>query len=525
MSAAQAMKLDATLLENVLEFAPDAMLIIDAAGTIVYSNQQAGNLFGLSREQLVDQSVDQLLPQRFRDRHSVHRQRFAANGGMRPMGAGLQLYGQRFDGTEFPVEVSLSPLVGGLTAAAIRDVTDRKKVEAELIAARESANSAREAADRANLAKSRFLATASHDLRQPLQALALMNGILRRMNLKEDAGKAVVEQQRAIDTMKRLLNALLDISKLESGAIKPNPEHFALTSLLDELRNEFAAAAADKKLQLQIEPTPCYVYSDASLVEQLLRNLLSNAIKYTRHGSVRLHAAPHQGRVRIEVADTGIGIAADKLPFIFDEFFQVGVNPNTTREGYGLGLAIVKRISDLLAVKLAVQSSPGKGSVFCLELTEGVAPVEEADALASTEVAARNSDASTVLIVEDDERVRRATRLYLEMENYAVISVGSRDEALQHVYDGDDIDIVVSDYHLEKNETGLDVITSLRAALGRDLPAVLVTGDTSGLAGKLPIDSRLKLASKPIDPEELVLLMQSLLDETRMPATAPDRLP
>lgn len=509
------MKLDASLLENVLEFAPDAMLIMDAAGSIIYANRQAGTLFGVDRDRLVNQCVDNLLPERFRARHSSHRQRFAANGDMRPMGAGLQLFGQRASGVEFPVEVSLSPLPGGLTAAAIRDVTDRKRVEAELIGTREAANAARESADRANLAKSRFLATASHDLRQPLQALALMNGMLRRMSLNEHAGKAVLEQQRAIDSMKRLLNALLDISKLESGAIKPLSENFALGSLFDELRNEFAAAAAEKNLQLHIESTPHYVNSDPSLIEQVLRNLLANAIKYTRRGAVGITASQQDGRVRIEVVDSGIGIAADKMPFIFDEFFQVGVNPNTTREGYGLGLAIVQRIANLLAIKLQVHSTPGKGSVFALELSAGCAPTVAEVTHEPSVATGRDNGMSTVLIVEDDERVRNATRLFLEMEKYSVIAAGSRDEALQHVYDGDSFDIVVTDYHLEKNETGLDVVASLRAALGCDLPAVLVTGDTSSVIGKLPPDRHLKLASKPIDPEELLGLMRTLLDESR----------
>jgi protein-histidine pros-kinase len=281
------------LAHSVLNAAPDAMVVIDASGLIRYANRQVSALFGYSHEEIIGQRVELLMPERFQSRHIEHRDRYIDSGRARPMGAGLDLFGRRRDGTEFPVEISLSPIecnAQHLIAAAIRDVTERKRVEAELIVARKTAESAREtadrarevadeareSADRANQGKSRFLATASHDLRQPLQTLALLNGTLRRLVTDADAAEALAQQELAIGAMSRLLNALLDISKLESGAIKPDPTDFMVASLFRELRTDFAHHAASKGLQFQIddECIDC-VHSDPALVEQILRNLVS----------------------------------------------------------------------------------------------------------------------------------------------------------------------------------------------------------------------------------------------------------
>ncbi|MFI4879998.1 MAG: PAS domain-containing sensor histidine kinase, partial [Steroidobacterales bacterium] len=335
------------LARGALDAAPDAMIIIDASGVIRFANRQLSVLFGYPSEAVIGQSVECLMPGRFRERHLAHRRGYVDSVRTRPMGAGLELFGRRQDGSEFPVEISLSPIQYGdelLVAAAIRDVSDRKRAAAELVSARQAAERAREAADRANRSKSRFLATASHDLRQPLQTLSLLNGVLRRAvaAADADAAEALAQQEQAISAMSRLLNALLDISKLESGAVSSEPADFAIGPLLEELRLEFASLAERKGLALQLSPCTACVRSDRSLVEQILRNLLSNAIKYTRQGAVLMrcvHAAP--ASVRIEVIDTGIGIAADQLRYIYDEFYQVGVATNSSREGYGLGLAIV----------------------------------------------------------------------------------------------------------------------------------------------------------------------------------------
>jgi two-component system, sensor histidine kinase len=523
------MRIPPDLARSALDAAPDAMIIIDALGVIRFANRQISALFGYERDEIVGQSIETLLPERFRARHIAHRERYMSNVRVRPMGAGLELFGRRRDGAEFPVEISLSPIedVGGtLVAAAIRDVTDRKRVEAELIVAREAAEAARaiadqaremadqarEIADRANQGKSRFLATASHDLRQPLQTLELLNGTLRRRVTDHHAIDALSQQHQAIGAMSRLLNALLDISKLESGAIRPEPTDFTVAVLFEELRMEFASIAANKGLRLEVEHCNDAVYSDPSLVEQILRNLVSNAVKYTREGWVRLRCLHEETLVRIEVLDTGVGIPADQLPYIYDEFYQVGVSTNSSRDGYGLGLSIVQRLVKLLTLKLDVRSEVGRGSAFSLVLPASSGQMTaQQGSMGSADAGPQQIGEAHVLLVEDNESVRRATCLLLELEGYHVTPVASLSEAVQHVQQSHRVDLLISDYHLGDGETGTQVIAALREILGISLRAVLTTGDTSSAIKQLPRDPYLRITSKPINAEELLQLLRALL--------------
>jgi signal transduction histidine kinase len=415
------------------------------------------------------------------------------------------LFARRRDGSEFPVEISLSPVAAErpLVAAAIRDVTERRRVEAELTAAQEAAN-------RANQAKSRFLATASHDLRQPLQTLALLNGALRRMVTAGDAAEVLTQQEHAVGTMSRLLNALLDISKLESGAVKPELRDFRVASVLETIRRDFRAVAQAKGLDLAVESSEESLHSDPALVEQLLKNLVSNAVKYTQHGRVVVRCRREDATLRIEVLDTGLGIPAAQLAYIYDEFYQVGVPANSSRDGYGLGLSIVQRLAKLLGARLEAMSEVGKGSVFAVLLPLARSAVRDAEPAEARAAAPAAAGGARVLLVEDDASVRDATAMLLRVEGYRVTAVASLADALPAVAKQEP-ELLVTDYHLGNGELGTEVITALRARVGPGLKAILLTGDTSGVIKEMDADSDLRILSKPVNAEELLRLLQALL--------------
>jgi two-component system, sensor histidine kinase len=342
------------LARRVLDAAPDAMVIIDTFGTIWYANRRVSALFGYAHDEIIGESIETLMPERFRAQHVEHRGHFVSNARVRPMGTPIDLYGQRCDGTEFPLEISLSPIEDTgqtLVAAAIRDVTDRRRVEDELVVARDAIEAMRDLADRANQGSKRFLEAASHDLRQPLQTVAHLNDTLRRLLTTPGAVEALAQLEHAIGAVSRLLNALLDIGKLESGAIKPEPTDFTVATLVEELRAEFTGIAANKGLQLEIEACDGSAYSDPAMVEHILRNVISNAIEYTREGRVSLHCLREAAFVRIEVLDTGVGISP--------------------HDGNGLGLSIVQRLAKLLRLEIEVRSEVGRGSAFTIVLPAG----------------------------------------------------------------------------------------------------------------------------------------------------------
>jgi len=245
---------------------------------------------------------------------------------------------------------------------ALRDEFEHLRREAAL----------RDAAEQVSRAKSRFLSTASHDLRQPLQALSLLNGALCRMRLDPEIREAVEQQAAAISTMSRLVHALLDISRIESGTVQPETTDFQVPPLLEALRVEFAGLAMDKGLRLCVESCAVSARTDPILTEQILRNLISNAIKYTHEGGVTVRCTREEGEaVSVEVHDTGIGMAGDQIPHIYEEFYRIEGSGRGAAGGYGLGLTIVSRLVRLLELQLEVRSEPGRGSVFTLRLPAG----------------------------------------------------------------------------------------------------------------------------------------------------------
>jgi PAS domain S-box-containing protein len=482
------MQLSGELAKTLLELSPDATVVVDSAGTIVFANAQVEQAFGYSPAELEGQSVEILLPQQYRDVHAKHRARFATQPQPRGMGGGLALLGLHKRGETFPVEVSLSPVRsrdGLLVVAAIRDATLRRDTERHLV--------------EANRAKSRLLAAASHDLRQPLQTLNLLNRAASRHAGTNAALQGILErQQLSLDTMAALLASALDVSKLDSGAVTVNIAPNPIGAVFDRLRSDFEPQAAEKGLALVVEPTQEGALTDPELLQRLLGNLLANAVRYTHQGTIRLSCQRSGQELAIVVRDTGIGIPPDQTERIFDEFYQV--DHGTQRpEGLGLGLSIVRRLSALLKASISVDSQLGEGTVFTVTLPRA----ELATHTAAATNTATLSAGGRVLVVDDEPAVAHATSLLLELEGFDVRIATCESEALEHAR-AVTPDVIVSDYHLRGGQTGLDVVNAVRDQLHRAVPAIFITGDTSKLAFAQQQLEKISLLCKPMRADDLL---------------------
>jgi protein-histidine pros-kinase len=487
---------------NVLESAPDAMIIIDHFGKITVVNEQTEKMFGYTRRQLLGQEVEMLLPEELRDRHISHRAGFAADPQLRPMGRELELFGRRADGSLFPVEISLSPFTsssGAFISSVIRDVTSRKGMEQDLITARQDA-------ERANKANTAFLAAASHDLRQPVQALALLNGALRRTVSDKLALEMIESQQNSLDAMTNLLNSLLDISRLDAGKVEPEFEDFRVQRLVDRLFSESSRQASQKGLRFEVDTCEeVIIRSDPNLLGEIIQNFVSNAIRYTNTGAIKLACRAGDGELWIDVTDTGIGIDAAQLSEIFDEFHQVR-HPGRETEGFGLGLAIVRRLADLLGHQVTVESAVGEGSTFsvCVPIVakRGARPQQAEDA---DDAVLTNRVTGAIVLIEDDPKVSKAWGLLLQAEGFQVAMVETAKETAALAGEIDKApDLIISDFHLADGSTGIEAVEILRDAFDREIPAFIVTGDTSKLVDEARTVENCIIVNKPVNTDELL---------------------
>jgi protein-histidine pros-kinase len=484
----------------LLESAPDAMIIIDEQSKIAIANGQAEEMFGYKRHEMLGQPVEMLLPERLRKNHVSHRDGFAANPRLRPMGPDLNLLARRKDGSEFPVEISLSPVrsdAGQFVSSVIRDVTERRRMEGEIIAARQEA-------ERANKANSAFLAAASHDLRQPVQALSLLNGALRRTVKDERALEMIDNQEYSLIAMTNLLNSLLDISRLDAGAVSPELEDFPITRLIDRLSDEFARQAQHVGLDFASSSCATVINCDPNLLAEIIQNFVSNAIRYTEKGGVRLDCSERDGFCVITVTDTGIGIEPDQLDEIFREFHQCKV-PGASKEGFGLGLAIVKRLSDLLGLTINVTSEIGKGSSFGVSIPAAnrLVASEEEDIVDDTGI--HEAASGFVVLIEDDVNVANAWGMLLEAEGYSVAMAATATEALALMNTVDETPaLLISDFHLLDGSTGVEAVSAIREFFDEHIPAFIVSGDTSKVVKDARLLDNCTLMCKPIDTNRLL---------------------
>ena len=382
----------------------------------------------------------------------------------------------------------------------------------------------KEVAERASLAKSQFLAAASHDLRQPVHALGLFVSALRAVSGLPTAALRIVDRMEASTlAMGDLFSAILDISRLDAGVVEVRPQVFALQALLDRVCQDFSDEAAGKSIVIRKQLTRAIVFSDPHLVERILRNLVSNAIRHSDRGCVLVGCRKRGKMVRLEVWDTGVGISPENQQKVFQEYLQLQ-NPERDRaRGLGLGLAIVRRLSELLDCELSLRSHVGRGSCFsiCLPLTE-VSPVSSLEA---TEVSHVIAEGALILVIDDEVAVREAMDALLTGWGYSVLTAASGDEALSVLAHGKESPrLIICDYRLRGEENGIEAIRSIQAECKQPIAAVLITGDTAEDRLIEAQASGLVLLHKPVHNSKLRAVIVNSMRVSNLADATPELL-
>ncbi len=514
------------------------VIVTDPSGLILDLNPAAERRLGYRREELAGRAT----PLLFHDRHELAAEaaRLSSELG-EPVPPDFGVFTAlprrgkpyrrewtfiRKDGSHLPLWLEVTALYGrdgallgyaGLSGDSRAHHQARERATADA----QAALRAREEAERANLSKSKFLAAASHDLRQPLQSALLFAAALAPGLTDPRAKRTAANLELSLEALRSLLDRLLDISKLDAGAVQARTVDFPIAKLLEELNATYAPRAAAKGLGWQVDGAPVLVHSDPGLLVRILRNLVENALTYTLDGGVELLCAVEETGLTITVRDSGIGIPEDKLDEIFQEFTQLG-NPERDRnQGLGLGLAIVQRLSRLVGHPVRVRSRFGVGSDFSvtvpLAAPPGAAPCDTAEAPAPDGVAAGNG--RLVLLVEDDALVRAGLVAMVRQWGYQTLDAGcwkEADAALRS--NGRAPDAVIADYRLRDGVTGVSVLRALRDLYDAPIRALLLTGETGILPQAEARSIGCPVLYKPISPA----LLQAALGDLLKPGVRPE---
>lgn len=362
-----------------------------------------------------------------------------------------------------------------------------------------------EEAQQATKAKSKFLAAASHDLRQPLHALSLFVDALKISESAQERASVFHRIDLSLDALKKLFDALLDISRLDAKVVNPEVSHFELSELLNSLNQEYSPAANEKKLKLKLKVHSgnLIVKTDRLLLERILRNLLSNAVRYTNSGGILVSARKRENRILLQVWDTGIGIPPESKNEIFTEFFQLNNTHGDREQGLGLGLAIVERLCQLLQHSLALYSLQGKGSVFniCIPIgdTSLIVANDANNITHSWDLSGR-----CIVVVDDERIILYAMNALLSKWGCQVVVAESLQDAIAELNDNKlTPDLILSDLRLRENVTGIQIINSLRKQFGTSIDGVLITGETSPEQIKMAKESGYEVLQKPVKPIRL----------------------
>ncbi len=403
-------------------------------------------------------------------------------------------------GTSFQTILAALVVVYMLIIAYIAHVGyDRLR---ELMQLRRKLDYQKHLAEEANIAKSKFLASASHDLRQPLHALSIFTGSLEN-HIKDRAGEEIITNIHAsVGALQNLFNTLLDISKLDSGVLQTNVADISLTNILQQLENEYGPQATGKGLQWRIDCNNMTVKTDPVLLENILRNLVTNAIRYTDTGHVTISCKEMDKLVKVTVADSGPGIPLDEHQAIYREFYQLGNPGRDRRKGLGLGLSIVKRLTDLLQLKLELNSTPGIGSAFSITIPIGdparVKVIEEI----SPEAVVDDLPSLTILVIDDEPDILRAMQILLDSWKQKPLLAETVEQAIEQASVSMP-DLIISDFRLQDNHTGLEVIRRLQADSALEIPVLIVSGDMSQESLQAIKQSGYPWLQKPVDTGKL----------------------
>ncbi|MYM42010.1 ATP-binding response regulator [Duganella qianjiadongensis] len=373
----------------------------------------------------------------------------------------------------------------------------------------------KEIAEMATEAKSRFLAAASHDLRQPMHALNLYLGALANLDLPPSAHPVLDKVRECAHTMDEMFSALLNISSLDANAMEANFTTFPIAMVLNKIELEFSPQAQAKGLQLRVAPCSVLIRSDADLFENILRNLVSNAVRYTTEGKILVGCRRTGDTIRCGVYDTGMGIAIDQQAAIFEEFFQIGNKARDRSKGLGLGLAIALRQARLMHTPLTVRSEIGHGSVFEVEIPRSLLPPTPLQKKPLDTLNGADLEGKLIVVIDDESMILSASRLLLEQFGCHVITASSGAEALQMLASSPCApDAIICDYRLRDNETGIQVVTKLRNEFNLDVPAILITGDTSPQQIKTIASTGISVMHKPLQSQILQTTLISLINQS-----------
>jgi len=430
---------------------------------------------------------------------------------MLPIGVKLLLVGD-------PIHLSLGVMslayIIALTYFGIninRTIIQSLRLRFENIDLVEQLRQQKDEAEQANLSKTKFLAAASHDLRQPLHALTLFTSVLNE-EIKYPKVRRVVDQINAsIEALQSLFNALLDISRLDAGVMKVEKTNFQLQVLFNKLANDFNPQAKEKGLEIFWPDIDEAIYTDASLFEQVLRNYVSNAIRYTSKGEVRISCEANGEQVVVKVSDTGAGIPDEEREAIFDEFHQLS-NPERDRsKGLGLGLAIVQRTAKLLGHVIDHESESGKGSTFSITVPQASIVEISASSLPNETDIPKQEKHSLILVIDDEAAIREGTKSLMETWDCQVVTAVDKDEALAKLKKlNQSPDGIIADYRLRENQTGLEAIHAIHTEYGDHIPALIVTGDIAVERLRDVNNSGFQVLHKPVAPLKLRAFLRNV---------------